>query len=97
MNFMINGQMLQAEAAGACFLYDAKDGRIIHQHEVINFPGAPRSEEKDIEAAATRVAAQMGHDTSGLKALHVKAGEYSPQKDYRVDISSGRLIEIATG
>ena len=71
------------------------DGRIVHQHEVVNFRGAKRAGGTEVEAvAASRMAAQLGHDVSNVKALHFSSDEYSTEKCYKIDTGSLRLIEI---
>jgi hypothetical protein len=94
MNFFTQGAMLEVESTRTCVLYDKNDGRIVHQHEVVNFRGAKRAEDTEVEAVASRMAAQLGHDVSNVKALHFSSDEYSTEKCYKIDTESLRLIEI---
>jgi len=84
MKLVIGGKTLEPESIKSCVLYDPSDGRIVHQHEVVNFPGAKAVENEEIESKAVRLAAKLGHDISKLKALHL-SGAFPSDKRYRVD------------
>ena len=90
----IGGPPLDPESITACFLFDPKSGRIVHRHEVVNFPGATRLEARQIESEAYRLAAVQGYNVSELKALLLSSGDYSTAKCYRVDTSTLRLVEV---
>jgi hypothetical protein len=77
-----------------CVLYDPKDGRIVHHHMVVTFPGAQKVDEKEIERRAHERAARLGTDTSKAKALHFSARELNPSNRYKIDLRSMTLVEL---
>jgi hypothetical protein len=87
-----DGTIVEAELTNVCILYDPTDGNVIHRHEVVTFPGGMKDEADKVEATAYRVAAQLGHDISRLKALHVAPGTYVSHMDYAVDTKAVRLV-----
>jgi hypothetical protein len=93
MTLITSGKMLEPESTRTCFLYDPSDGRIVHQHEVINFPGARQVEDKEVESTTLRLAGKLGYDTSKLLTLHL-SGALPGDKLYKVDTKSRTLVEI---
>jgi hypothetical protein len=93
MSLIESGKMLEPESMRTCFLYDPSNGRIIHQHEVINFPGAREVDDKELESTTLRLAAKFGHDTSKVQTL-LLSGSFSGDKLYKIDTKSRALVEI---
>jgi hypothetical protein len=77
-----------------CVLYDPKDGRVVHNHKVLVFPGAKKVDEKEVERRALERAASFGRDPSKLKALHVSEKQCNPSSMYRVDLISLTLVKL---
>ena len=75
-------------------LYDPDDGRIVHQHEVVNFVGAEMADDEQLVSRALALAARMGQDVSTLRPLHFSSDEYEQGKMYRIDTKTLRLAEI---
>lgn len=94
MNLIKNGKHTKPAAVKICVLYDPKDGRVMHHHKVVVFPGAKMVDEKEVERRALERAARFGRDTSRLKALHVSEKECSPSSAYRVDLRSLTLVKL---
>lgn len=88
------GPLLEPESITACFLFEPKTGRIVHRHEVVNFPGATKPDAREIESEACRMAAAQGYDVAELKALVLSSRDYSSAKCYKVDPSALRLVEV---
>lgn len=73
-------------------LYDPKDGRVHHMHHVMVLEGAEHRPQHAIEVEAKANATRLGHNVSGLAALHVQ--EFKQHKGhYRVDLQRHCLIE----
>jgi hypothetical protein len=94
MNLIKEGKNTKPEGVKICVLYDPKDGRVIHHHMVVFFPGSKMVDEKEVERRALERAARFGRDTSKLKALHVSEKECKPSCRYRVDLTSLTLVEL---
>ena len=94
MNLIKAGTNTKPEGVKICVLYNPKDGRVIHNHMVVFFPGSKMVDEKEVERRALERAARHVKDTSKLKALHVSEKECSPSSRYRVDLKSLRLVEL---
>jgi hypothetical protein len=86
------GQTLAPESIQICVLYDPSDGRIVHTHKVVTYPGGKTVNEKQVEARAMELVAKTGVDTSKLRALQVPPEDYSPTAAYQVDTKSMRLV-----
>ena len=94
MNLIKDGKRTKPEDVKICVLYDPKDGRVMHNHKVVVFPGAKKVDKKEVERRALERAARLGRDTSRLKALHVSEEECSPSSAYRVDLASLTLVKL---
>jgi hypothetical protein len=88
------GTLLKPESVRVCVLYDPSDGRIVHQHEIVGFPGAERVNDEYLTSRAYATAARLGHNTSALRTLHLDVQDLSNEKAYRVDPETLRLVEI---
>ncbi len=82
------------EEVRICVLYDPRDGRIAHHHQVVTFAGAPRVDEKEVERRALARAASFETDTSALKALHLSEKDCDPSHRYKVDTKTLRLVRL---
>ena len=94
MNLITGGKHTKAEDVKICVLYDPKDGRVMHNHKVVVFPGAKKVDEKEIERRTRERAAGFGRDASKLKALHVSERECNSSSTYRVDLTSLTLVKL---
>lgn len=88
-----NGKVIVPESTQTCILYNSKDGRIVHVHQVVTYPGGRKLNESEIESRALELAAKVRAGASGLKALHVTSEQFQFSKSYNVDVKSRRLIE----
>jgi hypothetical protein len=93
MRLVEGSKMLEPDSIRSCFLYDPSNGRIVHHHEVINFPGARQVDDEELESTTPRLAAKLGHDTSKLQTLHL-SGSFSGDKSYKIDTKSRTLVEV---
>jgi hypothetical protein len=89
-----SGKIIKPDDVKICVLYDPKNGRVIHNHQVVVFPGAKKVDKKEVERRALERAAMFGRDTSKLKALHVSEKDCSPSSAYRVDLTSLTLVKL---
>ena len=94
MKAFFHGKILESEPYEVCAVYDAKDGRIVHVHEIVRWPGSPESSKHTLERRGLEIAAKMGHAVSKLKALRLEPIAFDRGKRYRIDPRSERLIEI---
>jgi hypothetical protein len=94
MEAIYKGKALTPEVFEVCVVYDPSDGRIIHTHERVRFPGAVRKPEGDAGKDAMQIAAKLGHDTSKLQTLAVPPAEHDRRKPYKVDLKSKRIVVL---
>jgi hypothetical protein len=95
MNHQARGQKAMVpEEVRVCVLYDPRDGRIVHHHQVVTFAGANKVDEKEVERRTLARAASFGSDTSTLRALHVSGKDCDPSHRYKVDIKTLTLVEL---
>jgi hypothetical protein len=87
------GRGVKLEQAKICILYDPKDGRIVHTHEVVTFPGGRKVNDEEVKARAFKNATVSGKRTSKLKALHVSPEDFDRTSTYTVDLKSLALIK----
>lgn len=73
-------------------LYDPVDGRIIHAHTTVDFPGALSQEEAEIEENAKNIAKKVGRKIGLIKSLHIKGEAFKPGHRYRVDLQNQCLV-----
>ena len=87
------GETPKLESIYAVALYDPKDGKIRHMHHVITLENASKTDPQLLERDAIANAKRVGHNTDGLKALHVpNFGD--PTSMYRVDVERKTLIKM---
>lgn len=80
------------ESMHAVAVYDKKDGRVCHLHQVIQFAGAERRPQEEHERNARAYAEKLGHDTANLLCLHIP--DFKPfARKYRVDLKRKELVE----
>lgn len=91
---MLKGKAVQPESVRMCLLYDPKDGRVVHTHQVVTLPGGRHVTDGEVEARAFSRAAQTGKDTSKLRALHVSPADHDFSSIYRVDRKSKKLVKV---
>jgi len=93
-NFFIQaGETPKLESSYAVALYDPKDGKIRHMHHVITLENASKTEPQLLERDAIANAKRVGHNTDGLKVLHIpNFGD--PTSMYRVDVERKTLIKM---
>ena len=77
-----------------CVLYDPRDGRIVHTHNVITMPGGQDVTDEELEERARDRAQRAGHDISGLSALRVAAEDCDGSSQYRVDLAQKKLQKL---
>jgi hypothetical protein len=94
MNIFGHGRIPEPESVRCCVLYDPADGRVVHYHEVVDFPGCHKATDTEVESKTFRMAAKAGHNASNLKSLHLP-GAFPNDKAYSVDPSSRQLVEAA--
>ncbi|MET0751978.1 MAG: hypothetical protein ABWZ66_01330 [Pyrinomonadaceae bacterium] len=78
-----------------CVLYDPRDGRIVHFHQVITLPGGTEDSTAEIEETALETAREH-HDISRLRVLHTTPEEfgYDAKKSYRVNPARMSMEEV---
>ena len=87
-----NAKAMVPEAVKTCVLYDPRDGRVVHTHRVVTYPGGKRVDDKRVESRAREIAASRGHDVSKLHSLHLHAEQIRPGVSMRVDVKTNRLV-----
>jgi hypothetical protein len=94
MKAFVHGRIVESEPHEVCAVYDRRDGRIVHVHEIVRWPGSPACSKHTLESRGLEIAAKMGHAVSKLKALRLEPIAFDRAKRYRIDPRSKRLIEI---
>lgn len=86
------GSVPPVKSIDAIFLYDPKDGRVVHIHHAIVFGDMRRTDREFQQGAALDAARALGQSVDRLRALHVP--DFKPTSGrYRVDIKKNTLIE----
>src|SRR6266567_8086392 len=88
------GEVLHPLSHEICAIYDPRDGRIVHVHETMRWPGSSDSGRHDFEARSLEMAAEHGHEVSRLKTMRLDPATLDPTKHYKLDPKSLRRIEI---
>jgi len=79
-----------------CVIYDKKDGRIIHTHQIMTLPGASPPTEAELEAEARKLASRIaGKPMSAIAGLPVKTEDLQIGTDYRVDLKKKVLRKMS--
>jgi len=74
-------------------VYDEKCGTIRHIHQVyICGEGSDDRSQADVEKTALEIAEQFGHKTQGLKTMTVRSAEVRDEANYKVDLSSLKIV-----
>jgi len=94
MKFFRNGKAFEPEYDKICVLYDPQNGQVIHIHEVVIPPGGRKVDDNGVETRTFQQAANLGKDTSKLKALHVLPKDIERGSPYKVDLKSIKLVKI---
>jgi len=81
-------------AEKTCVLYDPSDGRILHTHQVLTFPGGRTVTDDEVEARARARSTHMGKPATALHVLHIAAMEHDGASVYRVDLRAKKLVKI---
>ena len=79
----------------SCVLYDNASGEIKHVHHVVTIEGADETPEDTIEKRALELAQGVGVETKGLRSLHVDAEKIDPEKTFKVDVETRRLVAVS--
>ena len=77
-----------------CVLYDPQDGRVIHTHRVITFPGGQEVTDSEAGARAKERATQAGHDVRSVGTLLVADDDCDGSSLYHVDVAEGKLHNV---
>ncbi|HDR7542053.1 hypothetical protein [Bacillus sp. CH_442] len=93
MEFITTGKT-QVKSVKCCVLFDPMNGAIHHLHRVINMEGADEPSEHIIEQRTLQLAKQLKVDIERLQILHVDPRSIEPNKQYSVDLSNRRLMEV---
>jgi hypothetical protein len=75
-------------------IYDNEDGRIVHLHRIVIYPGGRTVDTDEGAQRALRLAAKRGYTQSKFMVLKIEDKNFSPYKLYSVDLDSKRLREI---
>jgi len=94
MKAFLQGRILEPESHELCAVYDPRDGRIVHVHEVVRWPGASGAATQGVETRALEIAAGLGHRTARLKTLRLEPSAFAPRKRHRIDPKTLRLVVI---
>jgi len=83
--------MPEPEEIHTMALYDRKTGKIVHQHHVVRFKGAPKRSEKELEERAIALArAQTGFE-GPLSVLHTVDDAFDQPGRHSVDVKTKQL------
>ena len=94
MRAFFRGQVLEPESHELCAVYDPKNGRIMHVHEIVRWPGAVDRTKTDVQARALEMAAKHGLEVGRFKTLRLDPAAFDRRKRYRIEPKSLRLIEL---
>src|SRR5215470_20417586 len=87
------GNGLAVASIDTVALYDPRDGRIVHMHQVIAFEGVRRQNPDELHLRAAEAAKRFGCKVDCLKGLHVPNFSPAVGKIYRVDPKKPALVE----
>jgi hypothetical protein len=78
---------------GACVLYEPDSGQIRHMHFTLVLQGGHDPSDAESEAMARASLERRGKPHAHLATLHVAHDAVKPDRRYRVDVASKRLVE----
>jgi hypothetical protein len=87
--------MPQPVSEKICVLYDPRQRRIVHTHQLLVLPGGRDLTEDQIEKLAREKAAQSGQNVEVLRTLHVDEMDVDDATYYRVDEAGTKLVKLA--
>jgi hypothetical protein len=79
-----------------CMFYDPADGRVVHVDHYVQYPGGPTFTENEVKALGLHVLGGRNVKPEDVHALSVPAGDYDERANYRIDVTTRRLIKIET-
>jgi hypothetical protein len=83
--------MPEPEEIHTMAVYERKTGKLVHQHHVIRFKGAPKRSKKELEEGAIALArSQTGFDGS-LAVLHTMEDAFDQPGRHSVDVKTKQL------
>jgi hypothetical protein len=86
------GSVPALKSIEAIFLYDPKDGHVVHIHHSVVLGGKKRAGRQLQHNAALDAARALGQSVDKLKRLHIP--DFRPRNVlYRVDVKKRKLIE----
>jgi len=92
IQFAAAGKVPTLQSVDAIVVYDPKDGRVRHIHQVLVFKGGKTFDRPAAEKEALSQAEALGHRMASLRALHVPDFHESGAM-YRVDLETHTLIK----
>lgn len=94
MDITATPQLPEPEAIHTLVVYDAKTGAIVHRHQVVTFPGAPKRTKEQLEARALEMARLQTGTKKSLAVLATDAEAVSEPAEYAVDVTKRRLVKL---
>lgn len=94
MDITASPQLPEPEEIHTMVVYDAKTGRIVHRHQVVTFPGAPKKTKEQLQARAIEMARSRAGTTKALAVLHANSEMFTEPIEYRVDLKKKRLVRV---
>src|SRR5678815_4232372 len=93
MRFLSTGRT-QVRSIKCCILFDPSDGAICHTHRVVTLDGADETPKEQIEKRTLKLAKELGLEVKKLQVLHINANDIEPGKQYAVNPTTHRLVEV---
>ena len=85
--------MFKTSTVHTIFVYDPKDGAIIHIHKEFVLEGAAEPKDSEIEDRARRAAGRSGRDVTQLRLLSAEDSRTFGMK-YKIDPTSKSLVAV---
>jgi hypothetical protein len=88
------GVSVADERSRVCFLFDPKDGRIVHGHGVTALQSKSEIAPDQMEARARKHAQSFGKSTAGLKALHLPLKAVQGHSAFKVNETGDGVVPL---
>ncbi|SRR5216684_87972 len=72
-------------------VYDPKTGKIVHQHHVVRFEGAPKRSKKELEGRAIELARSQTGFEGPLAVFHAEADGFDQPGRHSIDLKTQQL------
>jgi hypothetical protein len=88
--------MSEPEEIHTMAVYDPKTGKIVHQHHVVRFEGAPKPSKKELETRAIELARSQTGFEGPLAVFHAEANAFEQAGHHSIDLKTDQLLTVPT-